>query len=157
MGPANVIKFLAQREQSPWRGKSNPPGPRGLHPAGALARTHWNHENKTQSRREPLQDIISTKPQGECSHSPRGSGATVGYHKKGHPKQEPKRLPKPCKYQSQRTTTRSRPILRLARSPRRNDSLPRRGPLAEALSCQGPAPQGLGRVTDSLIRPRPRE
>ena len=111
---------------------------------GALACTHRNHEYKTQSRQELQQAKISTKSQGEGSHSPQGSGATVGYHKKGHPKQEPKRLPKPCKYQSQRTTTRSRLILRFARGPRRKglgrkaNSPPRRGPLAEALSPEAP-------------------
>ena len=81
---------------------------------------------------------VSTKPQGECLHSPRGSGATVGYHKKGYPKQEPKRLLRPCQYQSQRTTMRSRLILRFARGPcnkglgRKANSPPCRGPLAEA-------------------------
>ena len=30
--------------------------------------------------------------------------ASVGYHKKGYPKQEPKKLLRPCKYQSQSTT-----------------------------------------------------
>jgi len=76
---------------------------------------------------------VSTNPQGECSHSPRGSGATVGYHKKGYPKQEPKRLLRPYKYQSRRTTTGPRPILRFA-PPRPS----RRGPLAEADSRRGP-------------------
>ena len=33
---------------------------------------------------------VSSKPQGERSRSPQGSGATVGYRKKGFPKQKPK-------------------------------------------------------------------
>ena len=157
MGPANAIELLTQQRKSPWRSKSTPPGPWGLHSTGALMVTHQNHEYKTLSRREPLHAKISTKPQGECSHSPQGSGATVEYHKKGYPKQEPRISLKPRKYQSQRTITGSQPILRLTRSPRRNDSPPPRGPLTEALLCRGPAPQGLGQVTNSLIRPRPRE
>ena len=48
---------------------------------------------------------VSSKPQEERSHSPRGSGATVGYHKKGSPKQEPKKSLRPCKNRSQETTT----------------------------------------------------
>ena len=102
---------------------------------------------------------VPSKPQGECSHSPRGSGATVGYHKKGYPKQEPKILLKPCKNQSQRTTTRSRQILRLAQGLRRG--LRRKAKAlrpAEALSPRpprrGPAPQCLGWDTNSPIRPR---
>ena len=62
----------------------------------------------------------------------------VGYHKKGYPKQEPKLLLKPCKNQSQRTTTRYRPNSsirpRLAPRPQMKGQSPppRRGPLAEA-------------------------
>ena len=55
MGPANMIKLLTQQRRSPWRSKSTPLGPQGLHPTGALARTHQNHEYKTQSRWELLQ------------------------------------------------------------------------------------------------------
>ena len=151
-GPGKRNKLLAQQEQSPWRSKSTPPGPRRLHPVGALARTHRNHENKTQSRREPLQDRLSTKPQGECSHSPRGLGATVGYHKKGYPKQEPKKFLRPCKYRSQETTTRPRPIPRFAQGPCRKAS----NEVPSLRLARGPAPQGLGRGTDSPPRPRPR-
>ena len=78
----------------------------------------------------------------------------VEYHKKGYPKQEPKIL-----LQSQRTTTRSRQILRLAQGLRRG--LRRKAKAlrpAEALSPRpprrGPAPQCLGWDTNSPIRPR---
>ena len=54
MGSTNAMKPLAQRKKSPWRNKSTPPGPRGLHPAGALARTHRGLEYETPSRQEPL-------------------------------------------------------------------------------------------------------
>ena len=80
---------------------------------------------------------VSTKPQGECSHSPRGSGATVGYHKKGYPKQELKRLLRPYKYQSRRTTTGPQPILRFA-------------PLRPILRFAPPRPSRRGRFS-----PRP--
>ena len=82
----------------------------------------------------------------------------VGYHKKGYPKQEPKRFLRPCLYQCQRTTTRSRLILRFARGPHRKglrrkaDSSPRQGPLTEALSPEAPRikPQTKYRFSDSL-------
>ena len=41
-------------EKSPWRSKPTPPGPRGLHPVGALVRTYQGLEHKTQSQRELL-------------------------------------------------------------------------------------------------------
>ena len=73
--------------------------------------------------------------------------------------QEPKILLKPYKNQSQRTTTRSRQILRLAQGLRRG--LRRKAKAlrpAEALSPRpprrGPAPQCLGWDTNSPIRPR---
>ena len=68
-----------------------------------------------------------------------GLSHSVGYHKKGYPKQEPKISLKPCKNQSQKTTARS-----LQNSPIRSrpcaeasyerPKAPRRGPLAETLS-----------------------
>jgi len=64
----------------------------------------------------------------------------VGYHKKGYPKQEPKRLLRPCKYQSQRTTTRSRLIFRFARGPAHK-------PHARGQLSASPRP--------SRLRPRP--
>ena len=64
---------------------------------------------------------------------------SVGYHKKGYPKQEPKMSLKPCKNQSQKTTVRS-----LQNSPIRSrpcaeasyerPKAPHRGPLAKTLS-----------------------
>ena len=56
---------------------------------------------------------------------------SVGYHKKGYPKQEPKMSLKPCKNQSQKTTVRS-----LQNSPIRSR------PCAEALSPR-PRPKRL--------------
>ena len=54
----------------------------------------------------------------------RGIGGcnSVGYQKNGYPKREPKKLLSPCKYQSQETTMRPRPILRFARGMRRKAS-----------------------------------
>ena len=111
---------------------------------------------KTQSQWGCYEPCL-VKTSGECPHSSRGSGATVGYHKKGYPKQELKILLKPCKNQSQRTTTRSRQILRLAQGLRRG--LRRKAKAlrpVEALSPRpprrGPAPQYQD--TNSPIRPR---
>ena len=149
--------------------KLTPLGPQGLHPAGALARTLRNHQIQNTIPTGAATTQVSSKTSGECPHSSRGSGATVGYHKKGYPKQEPKILLKPCKNQSQRTTTRSRQILRFARvlAPRpqaKGQKLPaplrpsRQGILAETLSPRpshrGPTPKGLGRDANSMIRSR---
>ena len=98
-----------------------------------------------------------------------------GYHKKGYPKQEPKMLLQPCKNQSQKTTARSlqnspirsRPCAEASyerpKAPRPVEAFSprpsRRDLLAEALSPRpsrrGPAPKGLGRDANSLIRSRP--
>ena len=99
----------------------------------------------------------------DCVGAPFGCLSTscigVGYHKKGYPKQEPKILLKPCKNQSQRTTTRSRQTLRLAQSLHRG--LRRKAKAlrpTEALSLgpprRGPASQCVGWDANSPIRPR---
>ena len=111
-GPSEHDKTLCSNgEKSPWRSKPTPPGPRGLHPVGALAHTHWNHQVQNTIPNRSCCEPSLDKTSGECPHSSRGSGATVGYHKKGYPKQEPKMLLKPCKNQ----TARSQQILRFAR------------------------------------------
>jgi hypothetical protein len=62
----------------PRRSQTTPPRTRGLHPAGALARTHWN---ETQPRKAgPLAKKCDKKPPSEYQHSLRGSGATVRDH-----------------------------------------------------------------------------
>jgi hypothetical protein len=62
----------------PRRSQTTPPRPRGLHPAGALTRTHWN---ETQPRKAgPLAKKVRQKPPSEYLHSLRGSGATVEDH-----------------------------------------------------------------------------
>jgi len=86
---------------------------------------------------------------------------SVGYHKKGYPKQEPKILLSPCKNQ----TARSQQIFRFARglAPRpqaKDQKLPtpprpsRRGPLTEALSPR-PCPERPRTGANSPIRSRP--
>src|SRR5690242_21514171 len=48
----------------PRRSETTPPRPRGLHPAGALARTH---RNKMQPRKAgPLAKKVRQKPPSEC-------------------------------------------------------------------------------------------
>jgi len=78
----------------------------------------------------------------------------VGYHKKGYPKQRPKKLLRTCKYRSQNTTAGKPPFH------------PRPGWIARPTSNNIQArpkqarprtiPRGLGRGTDSPTRPRPR-
>ena len=68
--------------------------------------------------------------------------------------QEPKILLKPCKNQSQRTTTRSRQILRFAEAcAEASDERPKLSAPPRP-SRRGPAPQSLGWDTNSPIRLR---
>ena len=71
----------------------------------------------------------------------------VGYHKKGYPKREPKKLLSPCKYQCQETTMRPRLILQFARGPRRtaSDEVPTLR-LAEAPSPEAPRRKASDKV-----------
>ena len=160
MGTANVIKPLAQHEKSPWRSKSTPPGPRGLHPAGVLTRTHRSLEYETQIPTGAAASQVSSKPQGECSHSPRGSGATVGYHKKGYLKQEPKRLLKTSQISKPKDNHRVsadfptclKPASqRLSASPRPHSARPRTGyRFSDSPEAPRIKPQTKYRFSDSL-------
>ena len=76
----------------------------------------------------------------------------VGYHKRGTLSKNPKdRL----NLANIKAKEQSQGLGRFFDSPEARVATTLR--LAEALSCRGPALQGLGRVTDSPIRPRPRE
>ena len=84
--------------------------------------------------------------------SNRSGFLSVGYHKKGYPKQEPKILLKPCKNQ----TARSQQILRFARGlAPRPQAKDQKLPTPPRPSRRGPAPKGLGRDAKSPIRSRP--
>ena len=56
-------------EKSPWRSKPTPLGPRGLHPAGALARTHRNHQVQNTIPMGAATSQVSSKPQ-ESARTP---------------------------------------------------------------------------------------
>jgi hypothetical protein len=72
--PAEALRNVLRLRRS----RTTPPRPRGLHPAGALVRTH---RNKRQPRKVgPLAKKVRQKPPSEYQHSLRGSGATVGDH-----------------------------------------------------------------------------
>ena len=170
MGPANAIELLTQQRKSPWRSKFTPPGPRGLHPAGALARTHRNHEYKTNPTKATEKQSLK-KTSGRVPRTPtRGSGATVGYLKKGYPKQRPKnRINRTHVVSAEIPDSPEAPSPRPLhpRPPRRGlrgstDSLirprpPRRGLRGsnESPICPSPPRRGLRRSTDSPIRARP--
>ena len=79
-----------ENKKSPWRSNSTPPGPRGLHQTGALARTHRNLKKRNLIPTGAGINQASANPQGECTHSPGGSGATVGYHRTGYPERTSK-------------------------------------------------------------------
>jgi hypothetical protein len=69
--------FLDKTHKRSRRSLNTPPRPRGLHPADALARTHRKSYNATT----PVHDSLS--PCESDPHSPKGSGANVGYQKQG--------------------------------------------------------------------------
>ena len=155
MGSTNAIKPLSRHKKSPWRNKSTPLGPQGLHPAGALARTHRGLEYEIPSRQELSRAKSRQNLRRVPSLLPR-LGATVGYRKKGYPKQEPKILLKPCKNQSRKTTARSQQILRFARGlAPRPQAKGQKLPTLPRPSRRGPTPKGLGRDAHSPIRSRP--
>ena len=141
-----------------------PPGPRGLHLAGALARTHRGLEYKTQSQTGSIANQVSTKPQESALTPPEARGQLSDTARRGTlsknqkyclnlAKVEAKRLPQGISRFSDSLEALRRSLMRKAKS-----SPPRRGPLAEALSPRpsrrGPAPKGLGRDANSPIRSR---
>ena len=83
VGSTNAIEPLAQYEKCPWRNKSTPPGPRGLHPAGALVCTHRGLEYETPSRQE-LPRAKSRQSLRESAHTlPEAWGLLSGTIKRG--------------------------------------------------------------------------
>ena len=67
-------KLLTRKRKSPWRSEITPPGPRGLHPAGALARTHQNLEYETPSRQELSKADSRQNLRGSASTPPKARG-----------------------------------------------------------------------------------
>ena len=63
-----------ENEKSPWRSNSTPPGPRGLHPAGALARSHRNHQVQNIIPTGAATSHVSSKPResARTPHEARG-------------------------------------------------------------------------------------
>ena len=102
-----------------------------------VEREEEGHTLKVQCPVYFISEVLSDSK----THYPQIEKLLVGYHKKGYPKREPKKLLSPCKYQSQETTTRPRPILRFAQGPRRtaSDEVPTLR-LVEAPLARGPVP-----------------
>ena len=63
-----------ENEKSPWRSNSTPLGPRGLHPAGALARTHRNHQVQNTIPMGAATSQVSSKPQESARTPPEARG-----------------------------------------------------------------------------------
>ena len=78
-----MIKPLTQHEKSPLRNKSTPLGPRGLHPAGALARTHRSLEYETPSRQEPPRAKSRQNLRKSAHTLPEARGLLSGTIKRG--------------------------------------------------------------------------
>ena len=83
VGPVNVTKPSLNMRNAPRR----------INPLlqGLEGYTQWVRSRaptEASSTKHHAMSQVSSKPQGERSHSPQGSGASVGYHKKGSPKQE---------------------------------------------------------------------
>ena len=79
-----------EREKSPWRSEITPPGPRGLHPAGALAHTHQNLEYETPSRQELSRADPRRNLRGSASTPPTARGLLSDTRKRGTPSKDPK-------------------------------------------------------------------
>ena len=92
-----------------------------------------------------IKSQFSSEPQGECLHSPQGSGATVGYREKGYPKRKPKNGSDPKQKLARQTGSQLRSPIR-PRPPRRGRFT--RGP--------SPRPQKNYRFSDSPEAPSPR-
>jgi hypothetical protein len=145
-----------KNEKSPWRCNSTPLGPRGLHPAGALARTHRNLKKQNPIPTGAGTNQATANPQGECTHSPRGSGATVGYRRTGYHE----RMSKGSLKSHQKTKLEGKPWAPHRPRPSPPASPPRLEPHAEGLGVLTQSPprtrlftEGLGREYDlRLVR-----
>ena len=74
-GPSKHDKTpCSNGEKSPWRSKPTPPGPRGLHPAGALARTHRNHRVQNTIPTGAATSQVSSKPRESARTPPEARG-----------------------------------------------------------------------------------
>ena len=137
-----------ENEKSPWRSNSTPPGPRGLHPAGALARTHRNLKKQNPISTGAGINQASANPQGECTHSPGGSGATVGYLRTGYPKRTSKGSLKP----HQKTKLEGKPWVPHPPRPSPPGSPPRLEPRAGGLGVLTQSPPRARLPTEGLGR-----
>ena len=107
---------------------------------GALARTHRNLKKQNPTPTGAGINQASANPPGECTHSPGGSGATVGYCRTGYPERTSKRSLK----SHQETKQEGKPW---APHP------PRPSPPGPPL-CLEPRAGGLGGLTQSPPRAR---
>ena len=162
MGLANAIKPLSQCKKSPWRNKSTPPGPRGLHPAGALARTHRGLEYETPSRQELLR-AESHQNHKESAHTlPEARGLLSGTTRRGPLSNNRKNRLDPVKIKAKRQLLAKLrpcprpPTLRLARGLAReaSDGLPILR-LAQGLARKASDGEPILRLARGwLVRPR---
>ena len=65
---------MLRGEKSLWKSKPTPPGPRGLHPAGALVRTHRNHQVQNTIPTGAVANQVSSKPQESARTPPEARG-----------------------------------------------------------------------------------
>ena len=107
---------------------------------GALARTHRNLKIQNLIPTGAGTNQASANPQGECTHSPRGSGATVGYLRTGYPE----RTSKGSLKSHQNTKLEGKPWA---------PHLPRPSPLGSPPHLK-PRAEGLGVLTQSPPRAR---
>ena len=84
--------FKHENKKSPWRSNSTPLGPRGLHPAGALTRTHRNLKKQNpipmvRGRTKPRQTLrgsARTPPEARGLLSGTVEWGTLSKHQRGH-------------------------------------------------------------------------
>ena len=74
-GPSKHDKTpCSNGEKSPWRSKPIPPRPRVLHPVGALARTHRNHQVQNTIPTGAVANQVLSKPQESARTPPEARG-----------------------------------------------------------------------------------
>ena len=146
--------FRHGNEESPWRSNSTPLGAQGLHPAGALARTHRNLNKLTPIPTKRVETKPRQTLRGNTRTPPEGRGLLSGTLEWGTPSKTSNGLPKSHLKNNDKSKKVSRGSLPVANRPTGSSSSSPRA-LRRRSRHPGEAPQGRPRQgTPSPPRPR---
>ena len=144
-----------QKRKSPWRSNSSPIGPRGLHPTGALARTHRNHQVQNTIPTGAVANQVSSKPQESARTPPEARGLLSDTTRRGTLSKNQKCCLNLAKIKAKRLPPGLCRILRFARGLAPRPHMKGQKRPAEALSPRpsrrGLALKGLGWDANSPI------